>query len=585
MGIPEDDPLFLTELRDREELYRTLYDNTPVMMHSIEPERGQIVSVNEYWLQVMGYERSEVVGRKSIDFLTPASRRYAIEVTLPEFFKTGVARDVEYQMVKKGGEVIDVLLSAVAHRDETGHVMRTHAFMIDVSERKRAEETRRQLAVVEERNRLAREIHDTLAQSLVAITVQLERAGRTLSREPNTAASQIESARELAQQSVEDARRSVWDLHPDRRDYGSLPEAIRAEIGKHSGDGVQTSLEVAGEQSESLDPRNELAALRIVQEALSNVQNHSNAKSATVQLSYDVSEVHVLVSDDGDGFEPSEVEGMPSPTGGGFGLTSMQERARLAGGRLEIHSAQGSGTQVAAWVPYETAPAAIIANEESTATPGPRLTEESGDIRVLLVDDQAMVRRGVRGMIEQSDGMVVVAEAEAGEQAVARVQTTKPDVVLLDMHMPRLDGVETMKQLRELAPETRVILLSVYATDEYILDGLRAGASGYLLKDVGEDQLLRAIRTVHSGGSMLEPVVAKRLIEGLGSQRRPRLTARELEVLQLVASGSRDREIAEKLSLSVRTVRFHLENIYRKLDVGNRTAAVRVATDRGMLAG
>ena len=585
MGTLKDDPLFLTELRDREELYRTLYDTTPVMMHSIEPEGGEIVSVNEYWIQVMGYERSEVIGRKSVDFLTPASRRYAIEVTLPEFFKTGVARDVEYQMVKKDGQAIDVLLSAVAHRDETGRVLRTHAFMIDVSERKRAEETRRELAVAEERNRLAREIHDTLAQSLVAITVQLERAGRILSQEPNTAASHIESARELAQQSVEDARRSVWDLHPDRLEDGSLPEAIQAEIGRYDGDGVQTSMEVAGEQPESFDPRNELAAFRIVQEALSNVRNHSNAKSATVRLSYDVSELSILVSDDGNGFEPSEVKGMLTPTGGGFGLSSMQERARLAGGRLEIHSAQGRGTQVAAWVPYHTTPAPTTTGDESPATLEPRPAEHSGDIRVLLVDDQEMIRRGVRGMIEQSDGLLVVDEAEDGEQAVARVQTTKPDVVLLDMHMPRLDGVETMKRLRELAPETRVILLSAYATDEYIFEGLRAGASGYLLKDVGEDQLVRAIRTVHSGGSLLQPVVAKRLIEGLGRDGRPRLTARELEVLQLVASGSRDKEIAEKLSLSVRTVRFHIKNIYQKLDVGNRTAAVRVATERGMLTG
>jgi PAS domain S-box-containing protein len=130
-------------LRESEERYRSLYGNTPVMMHSIDRE-GRLASVNNYWLEVMGYERSEVVGRRSTDFLTEASRRYATEVTLPEFFKTGVARDVEYQMVKKNEEVIDVLLSAIAERDKAGEIIHTLAFAVDVTERKRSEEALRE---------------------------------------------------------------------------------------------------------------------------------------------------------------------------------------------------------------------------------------------------------------------------------------------------------------------------------------------------------------------------------------------------------------------------------------------------------
>ena len=131
------------ELREQGELYRSLYDNTPVMLHSIDPKDGTILSVNKYWLDVLGFERSEVIGQRSTDFLTPASQRYAVEVALPEFFKAGFAKDIEYQMVKKDGEVIDVLLSAVGGFDESGQMTRTQAFTVDVTDRKRAEQALR----------------------------------------------------------------------------------------------------------------------------------------------------------------------------------------------------------------------------------------------------------------------------------------------------------------------------------------------------------------------------------------------------------------------------------------------------------
>ena len=142
-------------------------------------------------------------------------------------------------------------------------------------------------------------------------------------------------------------------------------------------------------------------------------------------------------------------------------------------------------------------------------------------------------------MLERSDGLVVVGEAEDGEEAIEQIQALAPDVVLLDIQMPRLDGVDTTRRLRELELETQVILLSVYAKDEYIFDGLRAGARGYLLKDVGEDDLVRAIKTVHGGGSLLEPVIAKRLIEQLEGELGPQLTKREMEVLRALAARPR----------------------------------------------
>ena len=148
--------------------------------------------------------------------------------------------------------------------------------------------------------------------------------------------------------------------------------------------------------------------------------------------------------------------------------------------------------------------------------------------------------------------------------------------------MPKLDGVETLRRLRELGVETPVILLSVYAKDEHIFEGLRAGARGYLLKDAGRDDLTHAIRTVHQGGSLLQPLIASRLIQRL-DEPAAGLTERELEVLQLLASGARNKEIAVKLFLSERTVKFHVSSILGKLGAGNRTEAAAIATREGLL--
>ena len=205
-------------------------------------------------------------------------------------------------------------------------------------------------------------------------------------------------------------------------------------------------------------------------------------------------------------------------------------------------------------------------------------------IRLLIADDHEVVRHGIRKMLERSDGVAVVEEAANGEEAIEKIRSVAPDVVLLDIRMPKLDGVGTLRRISDLGLQTRVILLSVYATDEYIFDGLRAGADGYLLKDVSRDDLARAIRTVHEGGSLLHPVVAKRLIEQLDNKETTGLSDREIEVIRLLASGARNKEIATQLSVTIHTVKFHLENGYRKLGVQTRAEAVRVASERGLLA-
>ena len=267
-------------------------------------------------------------------------------------------------------------------------------------------------------------------------------------------------------------------------------------------------------------------------------------------------------------------------------MTSMRERASLIGGSVEVRSAPEMGTRVVVEVPYQPL-------QEDVSNPASEyevINVSQGDsptesVRVLMVDDHEVVRQGIRNMLDQTDGISVVGEASDGEAAIEQIQTTHPDVVLMDIQMPGMDGVETVQRLRQLGIETPVILLSVYAKDEYIFDGLRAGARGYLMKDVGQDELVQAIKTVHEGGSLLQPAIASRLAERIAIDEAMGLSERQHEVLQLLASGLRNQEIADRLVLSLRTVKFHVENIYQKLGVRSRTEAIRVARERGVLFG
>ncbi|MEV6716172.1 response regulator transcription factor [Lentzea sp. NPDC051208] len=203
-------------------------------------------------------------------------------------------------------------------------------------------------------------------------------------------------------------------------------------------------------------------------------------------------------------------------------------------------------------------------------------------IRLVIVDDHPVVRDGLRGMLSTGD-FEVVGEAASGDEAVAVVTAVSPDVVLMDLRMPGSDGVSAIERLRD--HPCRVLVLTTYDTDRDVLPAIKAGATGYLLKDTPRDELQRAIRAAHAGEAVLSPAVATRL---LGQVREPALeplSARELDVLALVAKGSTNRAVAAALFISEATVKTHLLHVYAKLGVSDRAAAVAVAYERGLLRG
>lgn len=214
-------------------------------------------------------------------------------------------------------------------------------------------------------------------------------------------------------------------------------------------------------------------------------------------------------------------------------------------------------------------------------------------IRVCLVDDQTLVRQGIRRLLDLSDEVEVVAEADDGLAAIDAVGQERPDVLLLDLRMPRYDGIWTLERLRERGVDVPVLVLTTFDDDELVLGALRAGARGYLLKDVTLERLVEAVKTLASGGTLLRPAITDRLLRALREGEAPAsetgasapvpLTEREREVLRLLAAGLSNREIAESLFLAEGTVKNHVSNVLMKLGSRDRTRAVLRALHHGML--
>jgi len=210
-------------------------------------------------------------------------------------------------------------------------------------------------------------------------------------------------------------------------------------------------------------------------------------------------------------------------------------------------------------------------------------------INVLLAEDHVITRQGIRRLIEDEKGVKVIGEASDGEEAVQMTTDLKPDIIIMDIAMPKLNGIEATRQIKLISPRTAVLILSAYDDDEYVFALLKVGAAGYLLKNVSGDELTRAIRAVYKGEPVLDPIVARKVMnyfklpgKARGMERpSEHLSNRETDILKLAARGMTNKDIADKLHLSNRTVEGHLRTIFNKLGVGSRTEAVLFGLRKG----
>ena len=443
-----------------------------------------------------------------------------------------------------------------------------------MDERARRLETERDqqavIAAAAERTRIARELHDIVSHSLSVVITLADAAAVVGRSDPARGVEAMTEASEVARRALTDMRAMLGVLRTDEPSAGLAPQPgiddLGALVERIRATGLPVDLSVEGTPF-PLGAAAELTAYRIVQEALTNTLRHAAARHATVTIAYDQPQLRVRIADDGSREGAGRA---PRPRHRGHARTGRAAR-RHAARRARPGCPRGLAGR---------------------GHPGKTLMSVS----ILLADDQPLLRRGFRMILEAEDDLTVVGEAGNGEEAVELARRHTPDVALMDIRMPGTDGIEATQRITAAGPLPKVLVLTTFDLDEYAFGALRAGASGFLLKDVRPGELVAAIRTVAAGDAVVSPRVTRRLLEeyaqvlplapGQREQQYPQLAAlteREREVLIAVARGLSNTEIAASLFVSEATVKSHVGRILSKLALRDRVQVVVLAYEAGLI--
>ena len=460
---------------------------------------------------------------------------------------------------------------------------------------------------MDERQRMAREIHDTLAQGLTGIITQLQ-AAEQAADDPAGWHRHFDAATRLARESLSEARRSVEALRPEPLETGRLSEALADVAGRWSAlHQIPVQVTTTG-TARPMPHQAEFALLRTAQEALANVARHAQATRVGVTLSYMEHEVALDVRDDGRGFDLAQpcaaasshasphVDPHASPQPAWSACPSAMGCARPPMGcapppQPRTRRVRPGRDAAAHREPGRDAAGRIRAGlrHRHLGLPPGRAgglvsrPEPGAVIKLLIADDHPVVRDGLSSMFARDPEFEVLGEAADGAEAVTLAQALEPDVILMDLRMPGMDGLTAITELASRGVPARILVLTTYDTDSHVLPAIEAGATGYMLKDAPRAELLHAVRAAAQGQPVLSPAVTARLMSRVRAPGAGPLSHRELEVLELVASGATNREAAARLFITEATVKTHLLNIYAKLGVGDRAAAVAEAFNRGLL--
>ena len=430
------------------------------------------------------------------------------------------------------------------------------------------EEARR--AVEDERNRITRELHDVLAHSVSVMTVQASAVRRLLKPEQQREREALMTVEETGRQALSEMRRLIGIMRTEEEVPALAPQpglgTLPALVEQVRQSGLPVELTVEGEPVK-LPAGVDLSAYRIVQEALTNALKHAGPAHAWVAVRYVGDDVEIEVANDGRS-QGEQRRRRPRPGRHARARGALRRRAAVRPTRRRRLPDLGAAAR-------------------------DRISRMT--VRVLIVDDQALVRAGFKMILESEPEIEIVGEAEDGVQAVDAARELKPDVVLMDIRMPNLDGLEATRRILAATDDAvRVLMLTTFDLDEYVYEALRAGASGFMLKDTPPEQLISAIHVVASGDALLSPAITKRVIEEfirrppstIATQPSPAvadLTARELEVLGFMARGLSNAEIAKDLFVSETTVKTHVARILMKLGLRDRVQAVVFAYETGLV--
>jgi two-component system invasion response regulator UvrY len=596
-GLTKDQQDILSRLEQSERRFRGLTDNALDSIAILDAE-GRILYESPSTERIWGIAVAGRGGRNKASSVHPADHRRLASNYARSLRQPGVPIRADYRVLHVDGSlrtVETVTTNLLLDPSIKGVVVNFR----DVTQRKLAEEQLRRseaelrllsqeiLKVAEqERSRIARELHDHIGSELAFLQVKTALLAGHLK---GSRAAEQEKAEliGLAERIQADCHRVVMSLGSTMIDDLGLMRSIEwyvEEFERRTGISCAVDTPIGDIETNKACA---MAAYRIVQEALTNVWKHARASEVEVKVAAKGNTLNVIVSDDGVGFDRTG-----HGVGKSLGLLSMVERAHLLGGTLTISSKTGKGTRVAARLPIGQSP-----SQKETAARGPEsLSEGDGRrvrssglmIRVLLADDHTLMRTGLKRIIEEAGVATVVAEASDGLEAVLEFERVRPDVVILDISMPKMDGLEAIKRIRELDPRARILVLTVHPERQYAVRFLKAGALGYVTKGIGTSELPEAIQTVAQGRRYLaneaKDVLAMQLLASR-SDVAPldRLSNRELQIVCLIARGKRIRDIADELGISINTVHTYRSRLLEKLSVGTDAEICQFAFANGLV--
>ncbi|PHD23114.1 histidine kinase [Bacillus wiedmannii] len=416
------------------------------------------------------------------------------------------------------------------------------------------------ITLAEERNRLSSELHDTVGHAYTSIIMGMETLRTELATEIGI--QRLDSLLEMGRKSIEDVRGYLHQMDSPCQSPSLIQslQNLGAEFQEHAQ--VNVSFRIFGEEYQ-LSRQAKIAFIRCLQESLTNAVRHGQGTEIIVSLQFEQQYTRLEVQDNGKG----NVEWQE-----GFGMNAMKERAMNLQGHLSVYTKPEEGMLVTCTIPRQT-------------------EIKDGLIRLLIVDDQPFVRESLRTLLDRYEDLNVVGLAEDGNQAIDLCGRLQPHVILMDLDMQHMDGVEATKKIKQQWPHIRVLIFTTFQDTEQALESLRNGADGFLLKSIETLELANTIRLIHKGGTLIDQGMSHKIFEKFDEQKEtPQskataydLTAREIEILQLVAKGLRYTTIASRLYLSSGTVRNYASTAYTKLGVRNKEEAVQKALEIGII--
>ena len=355
-------------------------------------------------------------------------------------------------------------------------------------------------------------------------------------------------------------------------------ESLTSDFASRTGIDVDVKVSPIGRD---LSPDAKTTLYRVAQEALTNIERHAGATRASISLDAGRRAVVLGISDNGCGFNPSRTTGFDGRQTG-IGMKNMRERIERFDGNFHVRSTP-AGTQIEARLPRATAPGQAVEGSRmmTKAETGRAVFDDGGDrpIRILLADDHPLVLEGVRSCLEIFDHIAVIGAVTNGAEALDEAKRLQPDIVLLDINMPMLNGIDASRAFRAELPDVKVLILSMHDNKEYVTTAIQLGARGYVLKDVPTRELVTAIEAIHNGGLYFSSGISALITAASSNDSRDEtpLTDRESSVLRLLAEGKSNKEVARELDISVRTAETHRKNIKRKLGISTTAGLTRYA--------